>query len=605
MDTSPAIHQAVRKTCEVASTPARADVVGRVTEREALRTWLDDVLAGGPRVIAIEGVAGIGKSTLALWFAERARAAGARVLSEACVEDGGVPFLPVLGALAPIVAVDDLVRAPNVQLSLATPTGVDPDRLRLFSGCATALTAEAERQPVVLIVEDVHWADEGTTSLLRHLLASLSHSALRGPTAIALLFTARHDGFPAVDRLTRQVRREPAGRVLSLSGLEPLEVHALLSRDLGSAPAATVSAVWEATEGNPLFVQLLMAAGRDQVQAEDELDIESAIAALVNNATTDIDALWRQRLDRIGPAVVSVLAAAAVAREDATPARLAGVLNQAMDAVRGAVDLARESGLVQDVGEAIVFTHPYLRHVVLARLAGTERRRLELAMADFVNQAGPPSPRTVISIAEHLVRAGDACPSERRRRACLAAADAAFDMAAWSTAAHMFAVVIDDEAAAELLIKAGTAAYRAQDLATAHRWFATAVATRRTAGDVGVWGRAAIGAGRARLTGGGAGFGHVPSLDDVEDFLRDAVDAPAELRALALALLSEAATARFRRRCFGRAARPGPAAGRSHGGRPTPDHARRGPRTPGAHLRAPAAGGRVHRCREQRRPPLG
>jgi predicted ATPase len=275
-------------------------MVGRVTERESLRTWLDDVLAGRPRVIAIEGVAGIGKSTLALWFAERARAAGALVLSEACVEDGGVPFLPVLGALAPIVAVDDLVR-PTVQSALPTPTSVDPDRLRLFSGCATALAAEAKREPVVLIVEDVHWADEGTTSLLSHLLASLSHSALRGPTRIALLFTARPDA-PAVDRLTRQVRREPDGRVLSLSGLEPLEVHALLSRDLGSAPAATVSGVWEATEGNPLFVQLLIAAGRDQVQAQDELDIESAIAALVNHEATDIDALWRQRLDRVGSA---------------------------------------------------------------------------------------------------------------------------------------------------------------------------------------------------------------------------------------------------------------------------------------------------------------
>lgn len=518
-------------------------MVGRVTERESLRTWLDDVLAGRPRVIAIEGVAGIGKSTLALWFAERARAAGALVLSEACVEDGGVPFLPVLGALAPIVAVDDLVR-PTVQSALPTPTSVDPDRLRLFSGCATALAAEAKREPVVLIVEDVHWADEGTTSLLSHLLASLSHSALRGPTRIALLFTARPDA-PAVDRLTRQVRREPDGRVLSLSGLEPLEVHALLSRDLGSAPAATVSGVWEATEGNPLFVQLLIAAGRDQVQAQDELDIESAIAALVNHEATDIDALWRQRLDRVGSAVVTVLAAAAVARGDATLEGLATVLDQPPEQVRNAIEVARSSGLVGEVGQAVEFAHPYLRHVVLARLGATERRRLELAMADLVGATGPPSPQTAISVAEHLVRAGDACPRERRQAACLGAADAAFGMAAWSSAAQMYVWAVDDGAANDVLIKAGTAAYRAQDPEAANRWFGAAVASARATGDVSAWGRAAVGAGRTRLTLGGAGFGHVPNLDEVEQFLRDAVDAPAELRALALALLSEAATARF------------------------------------------------------------
>jgi class 3 adenylate cyclase len=528
----------------VASTGAGAGIVGRVTEREALRTWLDDVLAGRPRVIAIEGAAGIGKSTLARWFAERARTAGARVLSEACVEDGGVPFLPVLGALAPIVAVDELVR-PTVQSALATPAGVDPDRLRLFSGCAAALTAAAEHQPVVLIVEDVHWADEGTTSLLSHLLASLSHSALRGPTRIGLLFTARRDGSPAVDRLTRQVRREPDGRALTLGGLEPLEVHALLNRALGSAPAATVSGVWEATEGNPLFVQLLIAAGHDEVQARDELDIESAIAALVDDESTDIDALWRQRLDRVGPAVVTVLAAAAVARQDATLPGLATVLNQPPDEIRRAVDVARSSGLVHEVGQAVVFSHPYLRHVVLARLPAPERRRLELVTADCVAEAGPRSPRTTISIAEHLVRAGDACPPERRRAACLAAADAAFGMAAWSTATQMYTAAIGDDEAADLLIKAGTAAYRAQDLDAATRWFGTAVAAARTTGDVSAWGRAVVGAGRARLTGGGAGFGHVPALDEVEQFLHDAADAPSELRALALALLSEAATARF------------------------------------------------------------
>ena len=257
------------------------------------------------------------------------------MLSEACVEDGGVPFLPVLGALAPIVAIDDLVRAPTVSSALQSPADVDPDRLRLFSACTSALTAEAKRQPVILIVEDVHWADEGTTSLLRHLLGSLSHAALRGATPIALVLTTRRDGSAAAERLARQTRSEPAGRVLSLSGLEPLEVHALLSRDLGRALPGLVAGVWEATEGNPLFVQLLIAAGRDQVKGTDDLDIDRAVAALVDDETTDIDTLWRQRLDRAGSPVVNVLAAAAVARADATPERLASVLDQPIESVRG------------------------------------------------------------------------------------------------------------------------------------------------------------------------------------------------------------------------------------------------------------------------------
>src|SRR5215212_155088 len=248
-------------------------VVGRVEQRAQLLGVLDDVIADGSRFVILGGDAGAGKTTVIETFLRdlngRMADRKAQVISGQCVPLGGdgLPYAPVVGALHDLVALHgreqilDWAGAGRAALGALLPDlaaaqgGGDSLRLRLFEAVAMLWERASEHGPLVVIMEDIHWADEST----RHLLRFLARALTDAPVMILTSYRTdeldrRHPLRPflaEVGRLPRTVR-------IDVPSLERGEVGELLAILLGRHPSSVViDLVHQRSEGIPYFVEEL------------------------------------------------------------------------------------------------------------------------------------------------------------------------------------------------------------------------------------------------------------------------------------------------------------------------------------------------------------
>jgi predicted ATPase len=221
--------------------------------------------------VLVSGEPGIGKSRLAAELGREVLAAGAVVLYGRCDEDAVVPYQPFVEALRNLVA-SDFGRAlptPAQRTELArlvpelaapgspAPASSDPegDRYRFFEAIASVLAAASRRRPVLLVLDDLHWAAKPNLLLLRHLLQA------QEPTALLLLGTYREGeltrSHPLTD-LLGTLRREGLYERIPLRGLSPFEVSALLEdragQELTHDGVALSDTLSQETAGNPFFI---------------------------------------------------------------------------------------------------------------------------------------------------------------------------------------------------------------------------------------------------------------------------------------------------------------------------------------------------------------
>ena len=237
--------------------------VGRSMPLARLQRSLDEALGGRPRAVLVEGAAGIGKSRLVGELLAKARRRGAIVLVGRCSEDLAVPYLPLAHALEPLG--DDLGIARQL-LEPASVTPTDPlaaleERAAppLVALCRAAVLA-ARRRPVVLLLEDLHWADRHTAELFEQLVTTAIHSGTTSSTAILVIATLRPPE-DHVARITERLGRESAVRSIPLSGMSELELNDLLTSIAPTRPSrALLSAMMDATDGNPLLASTVLDA---------------------------------------------------------------------------------------------------------------------------------------------------------------------------------------------------------------------------------------------------------------------------------------------------------------------------------------------------------
>jgi tetratricopeptide (TPR) repeat protein len=252
---------------------SRATFVGRQAELNALHASVEQALDGHGRLVLLTGEAGIGKTRTAEELAAYAQRRGAQVLWGRCSEDAGAPaFWPwvqllrsctnpldpealrrLLGDGAPEIA--QLVPQVRERLpGLPIPSGLDSAqaRFRLFDAVARVLEQLARRMPLVLIIDDLHGADQSSLLLLQFVVRALREwplllvGAYRDPTS-----TREHP----LTALFVEALRQPGTQQLTLSGLSPSEVERFIELTAGVKPAAAVvAAIHQQTEGNPLFV---------------------------------------------------------------------------------------------------------------------------------------------------------------------------------------------------------------------------------------------------------------------------------------------------------------------------------------------------------------
>jgi DNA-binding CsgD family transcriptional regulator len=387
-------------------------LVGRGDELAALEDALVRAGSGSASTVLVGGEAGIGKTRLVGELAKRAGTGGARVLVGGCLELGteGLPFAPFtamfrglvrdlglerVAALLPGGAARELARLiPELGEPRAAAAGAEAReeaRARLFEQVLGLFERLAEEDPVVVVVEDVHWADRSTRDLLSflvryqrsdaHLLIVVTYRADEVHRAHPLRpLLAELDRVATVTRLElrRLTRREVVDQVV-----------AVLDRP---APDAVIDRIYARSQGNPLFVEALLGGDGEAERMPESL--RDLLLASV------------ERLPEQTQELLRVAAAGGVRTEHALLAAATGLDDMALSAlVRPAV---AGNVLVVD-GEGYAFRHALIREAVHDDLLPGERTRLHARFAEALehNPGLLPSPRSAIELAHHWHSAHD------------------------------------------------------------------------------------------------------------------------------------------------------------------------------------------------------
>ncbi|PWW21970.1 putative ATPase [Geodermatophilus normandii] len=378
--------------------PAGDGFVGRPEELAALAGAWAAAGAGRGTAVVVTGEPGIGKTRLVEAFAARA---GAAVRWGRCAEIGGAPpywpWQQVLGGLP--------------EAALGADTGA---RFALGLDAARRLHALAAEQPLLVVLDDLQWADGDSLHVLEVVLSQLHGSRL------LLAVTCREEATtdPVLTRVLGLAARLPGARRLRLPGLGADEVADLVAELRGGPPPGAVAATLaERTGGNPFFV--------------------TELAALPPSAGEGVPAgvrdVVRLRLAGLPPAARGVLAAAAVAGRDVPVGLLAAVA----PGDDGGVTTALGADLLVETSPGRVrVAHDLVREVLLADLGPVERARVHGRVADVL-EAGPAAATAAGAIAVHRSEAAAGGPDPAAARACLRAAREALDRAGVDEAATL------------------------------------------------------------------------------------------------------------------------------------------------------------------------
>ena len=377
---------------------------GRDGELAALAGTFQEAAGGTPRTVLLGGEAGVGKSRLAGEFAARVRDR-ALVLAGGCVElsTASLPYAPFGAALRELVRERGTAEVAALLPGQAAgelagllpefgapPSGGDPAtaRARLFELLLALLEGLAERQPVLLVIEDVHWADPATCDLLSFLVRNLRQAA------VLLVVTFRSDDLhrthPLRPLLAGLERMDGVTR-LELGRLSRGQVGAQLEGILGRpAPPSVLDAVWGRGAGNPLFTEALV--NRDgTVSAALPWTLRELLAGAVKD---------------LPEAAQQLLRTAAVGGSRAGHGLLAAVTGWDDAALTAAVRPAVAANVLVSDGDGYAFRHQLIREAVLEDLLPGERaqahRRFALALA---SSAGAEA---AVAVARHWRGAGEA-----------------------------------------------------------------------------------------------------------------------------------------------------------------------------------------------------
>jgi tetratricopeptide (TPR) repeat protein len=451
----------------VSRTPV-AEIVGRDHELAELDRYLARATAGQGAVCLLTGEAGVGKTAVARAFAARAREE-ARVLWGTSWAAGAAPaYWPWRQALRALLDDDrpDLTALGHAagqvarllpELSAEPCTEPEPERSRfaLFDGVAGLLTAAARRRPLVVVLDDLHDADEPSVALLGFLGRALA--------AVPAVFvgTARDDdtGLPGdlATRLGRDVHRLP------LRGLGLDEVADLVAIHAPGATESFVAALRDRTGGNPFFIEelLALAGGAPEPGVVAELPVPRAVRDVI-----------RARLAPLPSDSAELLGTASVIGvefELGTLAAAAGL--DAADAIV-LLESPRAHGLVVDAagGRRFAFTHALVRDAVYQALPVRRRMAIHRAVGEALEgRLGHPDAPPLAELAHHFRHAMPLSPAGPARDYAQRAAEGAMTVSAWEDAERHFAAALelhcqlpmDEERRCELLLGLGCARARA------------------------------------------------------------------------------------------------------------------------------------------------
>jgi predicted ATPase len=410
----PDLQGAPAPTAASAPVPS-STMVGRAGQLAELRDALRPGRPGPAVVTSVTGEAGIGKTRL-VEEAVHALAADTLVVWGRCWDHDGTPaYWPweqALTAVAEALPVEELEaalagRAAPVRLLLpghAGPSGPagpadgpEVARARLYEGVIAFLTAVSAGRDVVVVLEDMHWADEESVELTEHVAVSTRAARL------ALVVTVRDPSdATAADDVVAALARSPRLRRIGLTGLDVDEVRELVAQRIGAPVDDRVAAALRArTEGNPFYLDELARLLDEERRASGRADVP---------VPTGVRAVIERRLRRMPPDEREVLGTASVIGRSFSVGLLAEVLRRPRFDVVGSLDAAVRSGLLaQDLaGGEQRFSHALVQESIAAALGPQRRASLHARVAAVLETHADDDEGRVAALAHHYAEAGAA-----------------------------------------------------------------------------------------------------------------------------------------------------------------------------------------------------
>lgn len=508
--------------------PEGAVFIGRDIELAKLReAWLS-AASGMRRAIFIAGEPGIGKTQLVGELARQLHSDGATVLYGRCDEEMLVPYQPFVEALHDYVAAcpPETLRAqlqglggelarlvPHLAQRVAdlpAPLQGEPEteRYRLFEAVTVLVMSMARTQPLVLVLDDLQWADKPTLLLVRHLLRSAEEGA---PLVVGIY---RDDELTRVHPLAEtlaDLRRDQLFERVVVGGLSRDDVERLLAATTGTDVAPVLAAaLFDTTEGNPFFLgevlRHLTETGMlspHPTNARAELSIEEL------GLPEGVREVVGRRLLRLTPEANHMLGLGAVVGRTFGLDVLEQIAELPEDTVLEAIEEATAARLVDEVPGRFgryAFSHVLIRETLYRELATARRARLHRRVGEALEGLGDPTAR-LAELAFHFYEAAQAGDVDKAIEYCRRAGDRATEVLAYEEAAGHYeqalqAMELDprmgDDRAGALLVALGDAWWRAGVRDRSKHAFLRAVELARSTGDGQLLGAAALGLGTGR-----------------------------------------------------------------------------------------------------------
>jgi tetratricopeptide (TPR) repeat protein len=518
--------------------------------------------------------------------AREIQAEGATVLFGRTYEENLIPLQPLVQAIRHLVAYStDAFLAAHVHrygphlgrlvpelaarlgdLPEATEADPETERYQLFEAVTGLVSAAAREAPVLLVLDDLHWADRSTLAVVAHLLRAAD------PAPVLVLGTYRDtevDGDHPLARVLSELGREHRAERLLLAGLDGDDVAQLLAAlSVRDAPATLVEIVHRDTGGNPLFISevvhsLLETGGLREDQGEWTLAGEGELSVVPESVRAVLD----RRLARLSPETSSLLVVAAVIGREFSLGLLAVVRSTDRETVLERLEEALAAKVIVELASGFgryAFSHALVRQAVLGDLSATRRamlhRQVALALQPMVDETDATSgtgdsedigtSELLGALAHNFLAAASlgAPEVDHAVRYTRQAAEAAMDLAAYDEAARLLEPLrglhLKARVRGPVLVELGEA-YRSSGRGDeARETFVAAMASARAVGDPDVLGQAVIGLAQGIRLGLGARWGYVD--DELVAHLEDALAAVDRSDSLLRArLLSQLAMALF------------------------------------------------------------
>ncbi|MDP9071846.1 MAG: AAA family ATPase [Actinomycetota bacterium] len=435
--------------------------VGRESVRDHLEAAWQRAVAGARRAVLVAGEPGIGKTRLVAELAWSAYADGATVLYGRCDEELGIAYQPFAEALGHYVATcrperllthvesrgGDLSRlVPTLTRRLPEvppPSLIEPeaDRLRLFDAVDALLADASAESPVLLVLDDLHWAAKPTLLLLRHLVSTTE------PGALLIAGTYRDTELSRshpLAQLLGELRRRPEVEHVRLSGLDQAGVTAYIraaaGHELEEKAVALAGLVHAETDGNPFFVgevlRHLVETGavyqRQGVWASDLTIEEFGIPESVRDVVVG-------RLARLSEPAHKALVVAAVAGLEFELRVLERVPDSGRpDQVLDGLDDGVRAGLVSEVAGTAghyTFSHALVRQILYGELTAARRARLHRRVGEGIEAVHGDEDASLPALAHHFAEAAPDGETSKAVEYALRAAERALDQVALEEAA--------------------------------------------------------------------------------------------------------------------------------------------------------------------------